>query len=138
MSNRERRQFIEEELSPAYTTVYNPYTGEFHTASNNMAGERPDSLDPRLEDRIESMPQEVKNALREKEGGVGSHSEVYAVNDALRADPSVAIEDLVVDTRRTGIARRHPVGEGFPACAHCGYIIEGAHLVHGRVELEGP
>jgi hypothetical protein len=133
-SRKREAGFLRAELTPAYSTVYNPRTGEFFHSINNPLGKEPEILDTRLQERISSMPDDVKAAHSEANQGFGSHAEVYAVNQALRADPTVRIEDLIVDTRRTGLDPKRPVGEGFAACPHCAYIIDGTHIVHGVAE----
>jgi len=129
MSNRERKAWLYQELTPAFTTVYNPRTGEYSTALNNPKGYLPDDLDPRLKERIDNMPMDIKSTVTEVNGGVGSHSEIYAINEALQKDPNANIEDLLVDTRRTGLDPKQEKGKNFPACAHCRWIIDGAIII---------
>jgi len=136
MSNRRRKELLRDELGPAFTTVYNPRTGKYYTAGNDPDGLAPSRLDPRLEERIKNMPPEIRDAVMEHQtpggdAGLGSHSEVYALNEALLDDPSINIEDLLVDTRRTGLDDNYHVGDDFPACPHCQYIISGATILSG-------
>ena len=132
MSRTKRKDFLYDNLTPAYSTVYNPRNGKYYTAVNNPEGKAPKTSDlmPPLGDRIEHMDDETKNAISEHEGGLGSHAEVWAVNEALKDDPD-ALEYLIVDTRRTGIDPKHPMGEEFVACPHCRAILQGATIISG-------
>jgi len=133
MSNRARKRLLGSELTPAYATVYNPRNGKYYSSVNNPEGKAPNARDlmPPLGDRIKNMDEQVVASTREHGGGIGSHAEVYAVNEALRDDPG-ALEYLVVDTRRTGIDANHPMGEDFEACDHCRDIIYGTTIISDK------
>ncbi len=57
--------------------------------------------------------------------GAGSHAEVYALNEALLANPNAKLEDFMVYVVRLG-KKLKPRGLPMPRCPHCEYITDGS------------
>lgn len=53
--------------------------------------------------------------------GVGSHAEIWALNEALQADPSASIDDFLLYVIYGDKVR---LGMPFPRCPHCQWITQ--------------
>lgn len=71
------------------------------------------------------MPLEIYNSYAKKTFGAGSHAEVYALNEAMLANPNAKLEDFMVYVVRSG-KKLKPRGLPMPRCPHCEYITDGA------------
>ena len=90
-------------------------------ALNDVDGKPPIELSPSIIDRIDNMPQEVKDSYTYTYGA-GSHAEIYATNKALLDDPLATTDDLLVYVNKT-LGTSTPVTEiPFHTCPHCEYI----------------
>ncbi|MGT2717648.1 YwqJ-related putative deaminase [Streptococcus oricebi] len=87
-----------------------------------------EDLHPLLKERTLNASQEVKDSYLFTKG-FASHAEIYAVNEALKANPNASIDDLLVNVIRTGQNKNYPLGLPFKRCPHCAYILDGFHMV---------
>ena len=71
------------------------------------------------------MPLETYNSYEKWTLGAGSHAEVYALNEAMLANPNAKLEDFMVYVVRSG-KKLKPRGLPMPRCPHCEYITHGA------------
>lgn len=117
------------QLGPAIAGAYDQTTGKIYTAINNFDGNPPSALHSFLSERINHMPDNVKNPFLQYTKGVGSHAEIYAVNELLLDNPSADISKIMVYVNRT-LGTSKPVTEiPFETCPHCRYILEGLTII---------
>ena len=92
----------------------------------------PKNCDSRLKDIIERMPDDVYASYEDHTDGAGSHAEIYAVNEALKAGANP--EDLLVYVNHTGSSYTP-----FVTCPHCEWILKelGVKAV-SNVEIKNP
>lgn len=113
------------ELGPAVAGVLDTKTGKYYFGINNIKGKPPKELHPLIKERIDNMPAEIYSSYEKWTLGAGSHAEVYALNEALLANPNVKLEDFMVYVVRSG-KKLKPRGVPIPRCPHCEYITNGA------------
>lgn len=111
------------ELGPAVAGVLDPKTGKYYFGINK--GKVPKELHPLIKERIDNMPPEIHSSY-EKTSGAGSHAEVYALNEALLANPTAKLDEIMVYVVRSG-KKLKPRGLPMPRCPHCEYITNGAN-----------
>ena len=87
---------------------------------NDYAGDMP-NLHPLLDAKYNQMPQEILDSYKYTKGA-GSHAEIIALNDALKASPNSSLDDFMVNVIRTGQNKTKPAGLMFPRCPHCAYL----------------
>lgn len=80
----------------------------------------------KIAERLAGMPEEAINAYI-KTRGVGSHSEIYAVNELMLKRASAKFEDIAVYTMET--QRKSELLTFKPACLHCDYLLKGVTYV---------
>lgn len=68
---------------------------------NNTDGDIPEELYPEISNRISNMPKDVKSGYTYTYGA-GSHAEVFSINQALLANPTVKSTDLITHVVRSG------------------------------------
>lgn len=85
----------------------------------------PSELHSLIKERIDNMPPEIYSSYEKWTLGAGSHAEVYALNEALLANPTAKLEDFMVYVVRSG-KKLKPRGLPMPRCPHCEYITNGA------------
>ncbi|WP_326497918.1 YwqJ-related putative deaminase [Clostridium sp. ZS2-4] len=112
-------------LGPAVAGVLDPKTGKYYFGINNIEGDVPKELHPLIKERIDNMPPEIYSSYEKWTLGAGSHAEVYALNEALLANPTAKLEDFMVYVVRSG-KKLKPRGLPMPRCPHCEYITNGA------------
>ena len=113
------------ELGPAVAGVLDTKTGKYYFGINNIKGKVPTELHPIIKERIDNMPLETYNSYEKWTLGAGSHAEVYALNEAMLANPNEKLEDFMVYVVRSG-KKLKPRGLPMPRCPHCEYITDGA------------
>uniref|UniRef100_UPI0022E5EFDE YwqJ-related putative deaminase n=4 Tax=Clostridium butyricum TaxID=1492 RepID=UPI0022E5EFDE len=113
------------ELGPAVAGVLDTKTGKYYFGINNIKGKVPTELHPIIKERIDNMPLETYNSYEKWTLGAGSHAEVYALNEAMLANPNAKLEDFMVYVVRSG-KKLKPRGLPMPRCPHCEYITDGA------------
>ena len=113
------------ELGPAVAGVLDHKTGKYYFGINNIKGKVPTELHPIIKERIDNMPLETYNSYEKWTLGAGSHAEVYALNEAMLANPNAKLEDFMVYVVRSG-KKLKPRGLPMPRCPHCEYITDGA------------
>jgi hypothetical protein len=70
-----------------------------------------------------------------KTKGFASHAEVYAVNEALKANPNATMDDLLVNVIHTDKSKSYinkmpyAGGEMFVRCPHCQYMLDGFNMI---------
>ena len=114
-------------IGPALAGVYDRTTGKYYYAINDINGDVP-RLVPTLQTKYNSMSQEVIESY-EFTKGAGSHAEIIALNDALKANLNATPNDFIVNVIRTGQNRTKPAGMMFPTCPHCSYLTEGFEFI---------
>ena len=112
------------ELGPVVSGAYDKTTGEIYISINNPDGTVPVDLHPDLQSRLDSMPPDVRDSYLNTHGA-GSHSEIYAVNQALTANPGVNPDNILVYSNATGGVTKPVVYDPVPTCPHCAYILDG-------------
>ena len=113
------------EIGPAVAGVLDTKTGKYYFGINNIEGDVPEVLHPLIKERIDNMPLETYNSYKKWTLGAGSHAEVYALNEAMLANPNAKLEDFMVYVVRSG-KKLKPRGLPMPRCPHCEYITDGA------------
>ena len=113
------------EIGPAVAGVFDSKTYKYYFAINNIEGDVPGKLHPLIKERIDNMPSEIYNSYEMWTLGAGSHAEVYALNEALLANPNAKLEDFMVYVVRSG-KKLKPRGLPMPRCPHCEYITDGS------------
>lgn len=123
------------DLGPAICGVYNKKTGEITYSVNSRNGiSAPDANNgtyvSQIDDRIADMSDEIKNAHSEKNGGIGSHAEVYAVRDALLSCEDADPDDLLIFVNYTQQSvNKEAAYIPFYTCPHCAYILDGFNIL---------
>jgi hypothetical protein len=119
-------QLTNAELGPALSVAQDLKTGKISKVHrNNPYGEPPANLSDKLVDRWEVAPDEVLNF--EKTHGMGSHAEIYSVDELLKARPDADLDDFAVFTMETRIPKYR--GEFKPACPQCDWLLDGVQYV---------
>lgn len=115
--------------------MYNKKTGEITYSVNSRNGiSAPDANNgtyvSQIDDRIADMSDEIKNAHSEKNGGIGSHAEVYAVRDALLSCEDADPDDLLIFVNYTQQSvNKKAAYIPFYTCPHCAYILDGFNIL---------
>ena len=120
--------YTKKQLGPAIAGAYDRATGKIYIAINDCNGNLPKEMAPIIEERINNMPQEVRDSY-ERTKGAGSHAEVYAVNELLLDNPNARIEDIAVYVNRTLGPSKPVVEVPFETCIHCRYILDGFNII---------
>lgn len=107
--------------------MYDKTTGKIYHAINDYDGLLPD-LHPLIKSRYDNIPQEVIDSYTFIKGA-GSHAEVIALNDALKANPNASLDNFVINVIRTGHSRTKPAGMMFPRCPHCAYLTDEFEII---------
>lgn len=122
------------QLGPAFSTVYDKTTGKYYSAINNFDGNKPGDLHPLLQERYNNASQDLIDSYV-KTKGFASHAEVYAVNEALKANPNATMDDLLVNVihadKGKSYINKMPYagGEMFVRCRHCQYMLDGFNMI---------
>lgn len=122
------------QLGPAFSTVYDKTTGKYYSAINNFDGKKPGDLHPLLQERYNNVSQDLIDSYV-KTKGFASHAEVYAVNEALKANPNATMDDLLVNVihadKGKSYINKMPYagGEMFVRCRHCQYMLDGFNMI---------
>ena len=122
------------QLGPAFATVYDKTTGKYYSAINNFDGKKPGDLHPLLQERYNNASQDLIDSYV-KTKGFASHAEVYAVNEALKANPNATMDDLLVNVihadKGKSYINKMPYagGEMFVRCRHCQYMLDGFNMI---------
>lgn len=128
----ERGELSRAEAGPVIAGVVDRRTGEFFAAHNNRRGRSPEDLHPLLNDRVSEVAEAPGHPSR-----AGSHAEVYALNDALRArGGNVQESDLeeftLLPLWRKGSGKgKMSFGEPAPRCSNCSAITKGVRNLSG-------
>ncbi|MEW9938545.1 YwqJ-related putative deaminase [Clostridium butyricum] len=113
------------ELGSAVAGVLDTKTGKYYFGINDIKGKVPTELHPIIKERIDKMPLETYNSYEKWTLGAGSHAEVYALNEAMLANPNAKLGDFMVYVVRSG-KKLKPRGLPMPRCPHCECITDGA------------
>ncbi|MCM3569786.1 YwqJ-related putative deaminase [Neobacillus mesonae] len=111
------------QAGPALAGVLDKTTGKYYFGINNDLGYLPENLHPLIEERIMNMPPDINEGYTFTKGA-GSHAEIYALNEALLANPNANIDNFLVHVVRSG-KKLKPAGMAMPRCSHCKYISDG-------------
>ncbi|WP_207706255.1 YwqJ-related putative deaminase, partial [Clostridium sp. HBUAS56017] len=114
------------ELGPAVAGVLDTSTGKYYFGINNIKGKVPGELHPLIKERLDNMPKNILDSYSNKTLGSGSHAEVYALNEALLANPNAKLNDFMIYVVRSG-KKLKPKGLPMPRCPHCEFITDGAN-----------
>ena len=116
------------QLGPAIAGAYDKSTGKIYIAINDTNGDIPKELSPFIEERIASMPPEIRDSYIQTQGA-GLHAEIYAVNQLLLDNPDANLNDICIYVNRI-LGTSKPVSEiPFVTCPHCSYILEGLTII---------
>jgi hypothetical protein len=114
------------ELGPVLSVAIDMKTGRVSKVwRNDRQGDAPNSLSQELRKRLASAPDHVR--AYEKTKGMGSHGEIYAVDELMKARPDAKIGDIAVYTIDTRDKRF--LGQRKPPCIQCDWLLEGVHYV---------
>ncbi|MCW6123189.1 YwqJ-related putative deaminase [Clostridium sporogenes] len=114
------------ELGPAVAGVLDSETGKYYFGINNIKGKVPKELHPLIKERIDNIPKNILDSYSNRTLGAGSHAEVYALNEALLANPNAKLDNFMVYVVRSG-KKLKPKGLPMPRCPHCEFITDGAN-----------
>ncbi|WLP61463.1 T7SS effector LXG polymorphic toxin [Bacillus pumilus] len=114
-------------MGPAFAGVYDKQTGKYSYAINDYDGKLPE-LHPLINAKYDKMPKEVIDSYTFTKGA-GSHAEVIALNNALKANPGASLDNFILNVVRTGQSRVKPAGMMFPRCPHCAYLTDGSKII---------
>jgi MFS family permease len=110
MSNRE--------IGPALSVAQDLRTGRVSAIyRNDPLGRMPAQLDSTIAQRLPTAPEYIRTR------GIGSHAEVYAVNDLLAARPGAMLNEIQVFTMEVASAARR--GQYKPPCPQCAHLLDG-------------
>ena len=119
---------------PAFSTVYDKSTGKYYSGINQFEGLAPSDFHPLLQERFENAsPDLIQSYINTK--GFASHAEVYAVNEALKANPTASMDDLMINVIHTNKGKSYinkipyAGGEMFVRCPHCQYMLDGFDMI---------
>ena len=119
---------------PAFSTVYDKSTGKYYSGINQFDGLPPADFHPLLQERFNNASQDLIDSYV-KTKGFASHAEVYAVNEALKANPTASMDDLMINVIHTNKGKSYinkmpyAGGEMFVRCPHCQYILDGFDMI---------
>ncbi|RRR99687.1 YwqJ-related putative deaminase [Glycomyces terrestris] len=111
------------ERGPVLSGILDRKTGKVHFGQNHA--DPPDDLHPSIQARLDARNADIESGrvpTPEFLNKPGSHSEVYAWNEALKDRPDAKPEDLIVDNIRLKGSKK---GEFIECCANCSSIVEG-------------
>jgi hypothetical protein len=113
-------------IGPALSVAQDLKTGRISPVfRNDPSGNIPDNLSDILAQRLANAPDDVLAFERTK--GIASHSEIYAVDDLLKARPDANLSDFTVFTQEVKKASLR--GEFKPACVQCNYLLDGVQYI---------
>ena len=113
-------------IGPALSVAQDLKTGRISPVfRNDPSGNIPDNLSDILAQRLANAPDDILAFERTK--GIASHSEIYAVDDLLKARPDANLSDFAVFTQEVKKASLR--GEFKPACVQCNYLLDGVQYV---------
>ena len=119
---------------PAFSTVYDKSTGKYYSGINQFDGLPPEDFHPLLQERFNNASQDLIDSYV-KTKGFASHAEVYAVNEALKANPTASMDDLMINVIHTNKGKSYinkmpyAGGEMFVRCPHCQYMLDGFDMI---------
>jgi RHS repeat-associated protein len=109
-------------IGPSLSIAQDNKTGTLSKIyGNDNLGRMPEKLSDSIAARLESAPEYIKTK------GIGSHSEIYAVDELLKARPGAEFEDISVFTMEVQKASMR--GTFKPACPHCAHLLEGVNFI---------
>lgn len=88
---------------------------------NDLKGKPPSNLSVPIASRLSTAPEYVKTHR------VGSHAEVYSVDELLKARPGAKLSDIQVLTLESAEAKRLLTVK--PPCPHCDHLLEGVQYL---------
>lgn len=110
------------EIGPAVSIAQDTVTGRVSKVYfNDQLGKLPSNLSDPIASRLKSVPEYVKTK------GPGSHAEVYAVDELLKARPGAKLSDIQVLTLETAEAKCLLTVK--PPCPHCDHLLEGVQYL---------
>lgn len=112
LSNRQR--------DPAVAGIFNKRIGEYYFSTNDSKGIVPKLAD-QLKDYFDNMPDDILRSYIRETKGAGSHAEILALNEALKADPLASIDDFLIYVMHGG-QKLYEIS--FERCPHCQWITQ--------------
>jgi RHS repeat-associated protein len=110
------------EIGPSLSIAQDMKTGNISGVyRNDELGRMPSNLSNTISSRLGTTPEYIKTK------GIGSHSEIYAVDELLKARPFANLEDISVFTMEVKIASLR--GTYKPPCPHCAHLLEGVNFI---------
>lgn len=126
MAMKQAGQITNREMGPALSVAMDLKTGQVSQIfRNNQQGFMPENMSPQLLDRLSIAPDDV--LAFEKTHGIGSHAEIYAVDDLFKARPDANFSDFAVHTIE--LKNNKYLGTHKPACIHCNFLLDDVQYV---------
>ena len=127
------------QFGPASAGIVDTKTGEIRIRRNSLPDIEgnpivPEDLHPKVDDMLKSMPDAIRDGYtisgERLSYGAGSHAEVTALSDALKARSNASFEDFTLYIVR-GIKNTKPKNQGLPMvrCIHCLHITNGVKVI---------
>ncbi len=117
-------------MGPCLSIVKDLETGEIFYGQNT--GKEPADLSPPLQDRTNAVvaanqptPEGMPPGWSRDKGIPGSHSEVQALNQGMKARPDSNPSDFALHNTRTKTNKNGNAGEPMPRCDNCKPITDG-------------
>jgi hypothetical protein len=126
MAQKASGQLTNAEMGPVLSVAQDLKTGQISQIyRNNQEGFMPDNMSPQLVDRLNLAPEEVLSF--DHTHGIGSHAEIYAVDELFKARPEANFNDFSVFTME--LQNKKYLGEYKPACTHCNWLLDDVQYV---------
>ncbi|MCA9114129.1 MAG: hypothetical protein KDA79_03530 [Planctomycetaceae bacterium] len=110
------------EIGPAIAIVQDAKTGQLSAIyRNDLQGVLPANLSEQIAVRLSTSPEYIKTR------GLGSHAEIYAADELLKARPGATLGDLRIYTIETQMKSLR--GQFKPPCPHCRHLLDGAEFL---------
>lgn len=111
------------QIGPAASIAQDKVTGKISKVHfNDYKGKTPDKLSSQIASKERSAP------VYERTKGAGSHAEVYAVDELLKARPGAKLCDIEVLTLEIQAPNLRWTVK--PPCLHCEHLLEGVNFIN--------
>jgi len=112
------------ELGAAVSIAQDKVTGRISRVRfNNQQGAPPTNMSDTIASRLKTVPESVKTK------GPGSHAEVYAVDELLKARPGAKLSDIQVLTLEIDPFSKYPLLLFKPVCNQCDHLLLGVEYL---------
>lgn len=126
MALKQAKGITNKEMGPALSVAMDLKTGKISQIHrNNQQGFMPENMSPQLVDRLNIAPDDV--LAFDRTHGIGSHAEIYAVDELFKARPNASFNDFAVHTIE--LQNTKYLGGYKPACTHCNFLLDDVQYV---------